>query len=224
MAGFAATFLNYASVVQVLPLLLSGLRISAELIVAIVPAAMLLGLLLAMAQHIASRPVRWTVIAYIDLFRAFPPLVLLIFLYSGLPLAGLRFNEFQTVVAGLVLNGGAFFAEIFRSGIESVPAGQQEAARALGLTRVQTFRLVVLPQSVRPVIPPLASNVVELAKATSLAAAVSLPDLLTSARQAQDIVYNPTPLLAVAAVYLLVFWPMVRLVSVLEARALPRRI
>jgi polar amino acid transport system permease protein len=82
---------------------------------------------------------------------------------------------------------------------------------------------IVLPQSIRAVLPPLASNMVELAKATSLAAAVSLPDLLTSARQAQDIVYNATPLVVVALVYLVVFWPLVRLLSLLEMRSLVSR-
>ena len=124
----------------------------------------------------------------------------------------------------MVLNGGAFFGEIFRAGIEAVPRGQWDAGTALGLRPWQVFRRVVLPQSIHPVVPPLASNVVELAKATSLAAAVSLPDLLTSARQAQDIVYNPTPLVVAGLIYLVTFWPLVRLVSILETRSLSRRI
>ncbi len=135
----------------------------------------------------------------------------------------MRFNEFQTVVVGLVLNGGAFFGEIFRAGIEDVPRGQWDAGAALGLRPRQVLYRIVLPQSIRPVVPPLASNVVELSKATSLAAAVSLPDLLTSARQAQDIIFNPTPLIIVAVVYLVVFWPLVRLVSILESRSLLQR-
>ncbi len=223
MGGFTDTFLNLSSVIQVRGLLLSGLRVSALLIVTIVPAAMLLGLALAMAQHVAGRWVRWLLAAYTDFFRAFPPLVLLVFLYSGLPLMGLRLNEFATVFVGLTLNGGAFFGEIFRAGIEDVPRGQWDAGRSLGLGTFQVLRLIVLPQSIRAIMPPLAGNIVELAKATSLAAAVSLPDLLTSARQAQDIVFNPTPLIVVALVYLGVFWPLVRLLSLLEMRSLPTR-
>ncbi len=223
MGGFTDTFLNLSSVIQVRGLLLSGLRVSALLIVTIVPAAMLLGLALAMAQHVAGRWVRWLLAAYTDFFRAFPPLVLLVFLYSGLPLMGLRLNEFATVFVGLTLNGGAFFGEIFRAGIEDVPRGQWDAGRSLGLGTFQVLRLIVLPQSIRTIMPPLAGNIVELAKATSLAAAVSLPDLLTSARQAQDIVFNPTPLIVVALVYLGVFWPLVRLLSLLEMRSLPTR-
>jgi polar amino acid transport system permease protein len=223
LGGFTDTFLNLSSVIQVRGLLLSGLRVSALLIVTIVPAAMLLGLALAMAQHVAGRWVRWLLAAYTDFFRAFPPLVLLVFLYSGLPLMGLRLNEFATVFVGLTLNGGAFFGEIFRAGIEDVPRGQWDAGRSLGLGTFQVLRLIVLPQSIRTIMPPLAGNIVELAKATSLAAAVSLPDLLTSARQAQDIVFNPTPLIVVALVYLGVFWPLVRLLSLLEMRSLPTR-
>ena len=219
MDGFVQTFLNFASIQQVMPLLLAGLRMSALLIIAIVPAAMLLGLLLAILQHVGRRRLAALLAIYTDFFRSFPPLVLLVFLYSGLPLAGLRMTEFQTVAVGLILNGGAFFGEIFRSGIAAVPSGQWDAARSLGLTTVQLLRFVVLPQSLRIIIPPVASNIVELSKATSLAAAVSLPDLLTSARQAQDIVFNPTPLVVVAGVYLVVFWPLVRLISQLETRA-----
>jgi len=218
MDGFSATFLNFRSLLPVLPLLLSGLRVSAILIVTIIPSALLLGLALALCQRLGGRIPRAVLVAYTDFFRSFPPLVLLVFLYSALPLAGLRLDEFQTVVIGLVLNGSAFFGEIFRAGIESVPIGQWDAAYALGLAKRQALLRVVLPQGIRAVIPPLASNVVELAKATSLAAAVSLPDLLTSARQAQDIIYNPTPLVAVALVYLIVFWPLVRLLSILDAR------
>ena len=223
MDAFAANFLNFGSIVQALPLMLAGIRMSALLIGAIVPAAMVLGLVLAALQQFGGRTLRSIIIIYTDFFRSFPPLVLLVFLYSGLPLAGLRFNEFQTVVTGLVLNGGAFFGEIFRAGIEAVPRGQWDAGAALGLHRIQVLYRIVLPQSIRPVVPPLASNFVELSKATSLAAAVSLPDLLTSARQAQDIVYNPTPLMVAGLIYLMVFWPLVRLVSILEARSLLQR-
>lgn len=219
MNSFSATFLNLDALGTVWPLLWSGLVTSVMLILLIIPGAICLGLCLAIAQNLGGRLVRLCVMTYIDFFRSFPPLVLLIFLYSGLPFAGLNLDEFETVVVGLVLNGGAFFGEIFRAGIEAVPVGQREAARSTGLNPLQVMVWVVLPQGARNVAPPLASNLIELSKATSLAAAVALPDLLNSARQAQDIVYNPTPLLAAALIYLALLWPLVRLLSRLELRA-----
>lgn len=219
MDGFTATFLSIPSLIKVHALLLKGLETSALLIVIIIPGAMVLGLFIAVVQKLGGRPGRFLAVFYIDFFRAFPPLVLLIVLYSGLPLVGLRFGELTTVVVGLGLNGAAFFAEIFRAGFDEVPRGQWDAGRSLGLRPLGIFWLIVFPQGLRIVVPPLASNIVELAKATSLAAAVSLPELLTSARQAQDIVYNATPLVAAGLVYLVVFWPLVRLLSRLEVRA-----
>jgi polar amino acid transport system permease protein len=218
-----ATFFDVNSVLQVRHLLLQGLAVSALLIVTIIPLAMLGGLLIAVVQKMGDRIGRTIAVIYIDFFRAFPPLVLLIFLYSGLPVLGLRMSEIQTVIIGLSMNGAAFFAEIFRAGFDAVTRGQWDAGHSLGLRSMQVLRLIVLPQSLKIVVPPLASNVIELAKATSLAAAVSLPDLLTSARQAQDIVFNPSPLVAVGLIYLVVFWPLVRLMSRLEVRSFVTR-
>jgi polar amino acid transport system permease protein len=215
---FRQSFLNFASLGEVMPLLLQGFALTLLLIVAIVPAAMLGGLLIAVLHSFGIPVLRQALIVYIDFLRSFPPLVLLIFLYSGLPFIGVRLSEFNTVVFALVANGSAFFGEIFRAGIESVPRGQREAARSTGIGAINTMVFVVLPQGIRNVIPPLASNVIELSKATSLAAVVALPDLLRNARAAQDIVYNPTPLVAAAAIYLACFWPLVRLLSRLEQR------
>jgi len=215
---FAEAFLNLSSLVKVYPLLLQGFAITALLAISIVPAAMAAGLVVAVLYHLGGRLIRRTLIVYIDFLRSFPPLVLLIFLYTGLPFIGIRLSEFATVVVALVANGSAFFGEIFRAGIESVPRGQSEAARSTGVGRVGTMVFVVLPQGIRNVIPPLASNIIELTKATSLGAVVTLPDLLRNARAAQDIVYNPTPLLAAALVYLVCLWPMVRILSRLEQR------
>ncbi len=170
MNAFVTTFLNVDSVLQVRHLLLQGLAVSAILIATIIPLAMAIGLAVAILQKMAGCIGRVIAVVYIDFFRAFPPLVLLIFLYSGLPVLGLRMTEIQTVIIGLSLNGSAFFAEIFRAGFDAVSRGQWDAGRSLGLRSLQVLRLIVLPQSLKIVMPPLAGNVIELAKATSLAA------------------------------------------------------
>src|SRR5205085_10163183 len=110
-------------------------------------------------------------------------------------------------------NSSGYYGEIFRAGIESVPRGQREAARSTGLTAWQTALFVVLPQAVQNVLAPLAGNTLELIKTTSIATVVALPELLRSARVAQDSTYNPTPLTAAAIIYFLMLWPLTRLVA-----------
>ena len=101
--------------------------------------------------------------------------------------------------------------------------GQTEAARAMGLGRWQPMRLVVLPQAVRNMLPDLASNTLEVVKLTSIAAVVAMPELLFQARQAQNVTYNATPIMAAAVACFILLWPMVRLLSKLENKQLAKR-
>lgn len=218
MPDFVDTFFNFGSLVQVYPLLLKGFGMTLLLIVTIVPSALVLGLLIAVIYNFNIPVVRQLLIVYIDFLRSFPPLVLLIFMYSGLPFIGIRLGEFESVVLGLTANGSAFFGEIFRAGIESIPRSQRDAARSTGLNAVQTMVFVIVPQGIRNVVPALTSNIVDLAKLTALASVLSFPELLRTARLAQSIVYNPTPLIFAAIVFLALLWPLVRLLSRLELK------
>ena len=112
----------------------------------------------------------------------------------------------------------AYSAEIVRAGIEAIPVGQFEAARALGLHFYSTMRKVILPQAIRIVVPPLTSNAINVMKDTALASVVAMPDLLKQANQAQALAANPTPLIVAAAIYLIILLPLVRLVGMLEKR------
>ena len=157
---------------------------------------------------------RWPLIAWVDFFRAFPPLVLLIFLYAGLPFAGVNLGAFGCVAIAFFLNTGAYYGEILRAGIESVPAGQSRGcAQHRPVPNLQTMVYVVLPQAVRNVLPDLLSNSLEVVKLTSIASVVALPELLYQARQAQSVTYNPTPIVAAAVLYFLLLWPVVRVLS-----------
>jgi polar amino acid transport system permease protein len=217
------TFFNTGIVVAAWPILLQGLLMTAGLSLLVVPLGAIGGAVLAVLSTVRNPWVRWPLMAWVDFFRAFPPLVLLIFLYAGLPFAGLELGAFGCVAIGFFLNTGAYYGEILRAGIESVPGGQSEAARSTGLTRVQTMTWVVLPQAVRNVLPDLVSNTLEVVKLTSIASVVALPELLYQARQAQSVTYNPTPIVAAALVYFLMLWPVVRLLSRLENRAIAGR-
>lgn len=206
-------FFNGQVLMTVWPLLAQGLWLTVQLAVVIVPLAALCGLVIAACYHQHHKWLNRFLILFIDFFRAFPPLVLLIFIYYGLPFLGVRLNEFSATVLALVLNGSSYFAEIFRAGLESVPAGQNEAARSTGLNARQAMIHVIVPQGVRNVLPDLASNTLEVIKQTSIASAVALPELLRSAQIGQGLTYSQTPLVAAAIVYFLLLWPLVRLIS-----------
>jgi len=154
----------------------------------------------------------------IDFFRAIPPLVLLIFIYAGLPFAGLRPSPMTAVAIAFLLNTSSYYGEIYRAGIESVGQGQWDAARSTGLKGYQTLAFVVLPQAVRNVLPDLVSNTVEVVKLTSIASVVALPELLYSADMARSVTFNSSPIVLAAAIYLVMLWPIVRLISRLERR------
>ena len=110
----------------------------------------------------------------------------------------------------------AYSAEIYRAGIEAVPSGQFEAARALGLRPWLVMYRVVLPQALRIVVPPMTSNAINVLKDTALASVVAMPDLLKQATQAQALAANPTPLIVAAGIYVIILLPLVRLVSHME--------
>jgi len=221
--SFSETFLNLAIIQAAWPILMAGLWMTVKLTAVAVPLGLGGGLAVALLHLSPSRWVRWPVIAYVDFFRAFPPLVLLVLLYAGLPFAGIELSAFVCVAIGFLLNTSSYYGEIFRAGIESIPAGQWEAARSLGLSRARTLRLVVLPQAVRNVAPDLIGNTLEVVKLTSIGSVVALPELLYQARQAQSVTYNPSPIVAAAAIYFLLLWPLVRLLSRLEHKAIAAR-
>jgi polar amino acid transport system permease protein len=220
---FLDNFANWDSFILIWPLLWQGLQLTALLAVVTLPLAIAVGLLIAVAYSFHKKWLNVALLVWIDLFRSFPALVLLILIFYGLPFLGLRLPSFAACVLALVLNNSGYYGEIFRAGIESIPLGQREAARALGLHPVKVIFLVVLPQAIAKVLAPLASNSLELVKSTSIAALVALPELLRSARVAQEQTYNPTPLTVAAILFFVTLWPFARWVAKLERDMLMRR-
>jgi len=218
MNELAEQFFNLEIMRAAWPTLMDGLVVTLLLCLAVIPAGLVGGLCIALACLARSRWSRWPAILLVDLFRAIPPLVLLIFVYAGLPFAGLDIEPFTAVVIAFLLNNSAYYGEVFRAGILSVGTGQDEAARSTGLNAAQTLWHVVLPQAVRNVLPDLLSNTVEVVKLTSLASVVSLAELLYSADMARSITYNASPIVLAALIYLALLWPLVRLVSRFERR------
>lgn len=218
MDAILQQFFNIEIMAKSMPLVLKGLGMTLLICAVVIPLGALGGLAAALASVSGNRFLRRGAIAFVDLFRAIPPLVLLIFIYAGLPFAGMRISPFAAVTLGFFLNNSAYFAEIFRAGLLSVPKGQAEAARSTGLTRAQTLIWVTLPQAVRNVLPDLLSNMVEIVKLTSLASVVSLGEILHAAGLVRSLTYNASPLVLAAGIYLLLLWPLIRLISHFERR------
>ncbi|HLV29631.1 MAG TPA: amino acid ABC transporter permease [Burkholderiaceae bacterium] len=165
-----------------------------------------LGLVLALA-----RISRWPLLAaavngYIWLMRGTPLMLQLLFVYFALPFVpviGVRLPDFPSAVVAFALNYAAYFAEIFRAGIQSVERGQYEGSKVLGLTYLQTMRRIVLPQMVRRVLPPMSNETITLVKDTSLIYVLALNDILRTARGIVQRDFTTTPFLVAAVFYLL---------------------
>jgi len=145
MEAIVQQFFNLAIMERALPLILSGLEQTIVICLLVIPLGLIGGLAFAIISLSRLRTVRWAAIAGIDFFRAIPPLVLLIFIYAGLPFAGLRPSPMLAVAIAFFLNTSSYYGEIYRAGIESVGQGQWDAARSTGLYGYQTLAYVVLP-------------------------------------------------------------------------------
>jgi polar amino acid transport system permease protein len=216
MQALIQQFFNLSIMGKALPLVLTGFRTTLVICMVVIPLGLSGGVLVAATSLSRSALLRRVTRLLVDLFRALPPLVLLIMVYSGLPFIGIRLTPLAAVSIAFFLNNSSYYGEIFRAGIESVPSGQWEAARSTGLSATQTFLFVVLPQGVRNVLPDLVSNTIEVVKLTSLASVVSMPEMLYSADMARSLTFNASPIVLAAAIYLALLWPAVRLVSRLE--------
>jgi len=199
-------------------ILRNGLGVTLMLAVISAAGSILVGLAVAILRTYNSPTLNLFLKAYIDILRSIPMIVIMVLLFFALPFAGISMGSIMSTVVALSLGYGAYTAESFRAGIESVHSGQVEAARSLGLSRWQTLRRVILPQAIPVVIPPLTGNLVSMLKDTAVASLVAAPELLKRARELYTAKTNPTPLVAAALIYLAVLIPLVRVVNMLENR------
>ena len=191
-----------------------------------------IGLVMAFLNLITIRPYRWFATAYIEIFRGLPALLTILIVGYGVPTAfGWQFPEVFGVdsagVVSLSLVAGAYLAETIRAGINGVPKGQIEAARSLGMTHSQTTRIIVIPQAIRLVIPPLTNEIVLLLKDTSLLVVLGTTtttvELTQYGRNAFNQNFNGSTLILVGLLYLVITIPMTQLVAYLERRNQARR-
>ena len=172
--------------------LLDGASLTLALSFSAIALSVVLGVLLSVAGLSPFRLVRGAARTYVECFRAIPLLVLLLWVYYGLPVvSGLELGAFAAGVLSLALSDAAFEAEIFRAGLQSVPKGQREAAETLGLSRWKTFRHVIFPQAIRTILPALGNQFVYVLKMSSLVSVVGLQELTRRANELNVTEYRP---------------------------------
>jgi cystine transport system permease protein len=163
-----------------------------------------LGFLLALARLFGGKTAVWAARTYVWFIRGTPLLVQLFLIFYGLPSVGIVLDAFPAACIGFTLNVGAYSSEIIRSAIAAVPKGQWEAAYSIGMTWSQAMRRTILPQAARIATPPLGNSFIALVKDTSLAAAITVPELFQSAQRVAAVTYEPLLLYAEAALVYLV--------------------
>ncbi|MSQ55522.1 MAG: amino acid ABC transporter permease [Betaproteobacteria bacterium] len=215
---FLETFFNAKVMAKYLPDIAYGMVVTLQLAGLVILAGLISGLALALLRSLGFRPLNLLIIFVVDLFRALPPLVIIVFIYFGLPAVELTPSGFVSTWLSLTLVLMAFSEEIFWAGITSIAKGQWEAARSTGLTYGQTLIHVVLPQALRLTIPPLTNRTIAITKGTALGTVVAVSEILGMASSAVSNSYNPSPLTLGAGAYLILFFPMVVFGRWLETR------
>jgi polar amino acid transport system permease protein len=211
---------QWSDVVSWLPDLWSGFRVSVSLTVVTLIFGIPLGLLCALGVQ-AKRPLlRILFLGFVEIGRGAPALILLQFMYFGLPSAGLSLSSFVASVIALSWSTGAYTSEIIRAGLDSVPAGQREALEAMGISTIDGLRYVILPQGLRVAIPPLLGFAILVFQGTSLCFTVALPELISRAYEIGADTFFYFPVFATAGLfYVAVCVPASFLVSYVEHRS-----
>ncbi|AZG12613.1 MULTISPECIES: amino acid ABC transporter permease [Cupriavidus] len=208
-------------VLSLLPPMVDGARVTLTLFAITLALSVPLGLVLALLRISAWKPVSTLVNGYIWLMRGTPLMLQMLFIYFALPFVpyvGIRLPDFPAAVVAFALNYAAYFAEIFRAGIQSVERGQYEASKTLGLNYFQTMRRIVLPQMIGRVLPPVSNETITLVKDTSLIYVLALNDILRTARSIVQRDFTTTPFLVAALFYLVMTLVLTWMFQRLEKR------
>ncbi len=221
---FRETFFSWEDAKASFPAILDGFQLNVKLFLIAEVFILVLGLAVAVARTARSpwlAPVRVAAVVYTDLFRGIPTILLVLMLGFGVPalqLQGLTSDPFVWAGVALVLSYGAYVAEVFRAGIQSIHPSQVASAQALGLNRPQALRFVVVPQAVRRVVPPLLNDFVSLQKDTALVSSVAVFDAVFAARDYNAFNFNYTSFVVVAAFFVVLTVPLARYTDWVQRR------
>lgn len=209
----------FQDLARFLPLLLRGALITVELTIISLAASLVIGLIAGLARLSGQPFLRVPATFYVSLVRGTPLLVQLMYVYFVLPDIGIKLNPIQAAIVGLSVNEGAYLAEVFRAGIQSVGKGQFEAAYALGMTYSQAMRRIILPQAVRNVLPPIANSAIILLKNSSLASIITVNELMKVGEDLAIATFKNIRIFSMVAVlYWILHYPLASLTSWLERR------
>ena len=227
---FFRTYLNRRFLVDSFPAVRRGFWLNVKIMVAAEAVVLVWGLVVALLRGLpgaAALPIRWLAVAYIDLFRGLPALITIYLVGFGAPIAHVPWLGHQSLfirgVVAISLVYGAYVAEVYRAGIESVHPSQRAAARSLALTGPQAMRYVVLPQAVRRVVPPLLNDFIGLQKDTALLNIIGITEGFRVAATYAGTKFNPSSMVGLGACFVLITVPMTRAVDHLLARDAARR-
>ncbi|MCI6639875.1 MAG: amino acid ABC transporter permease [Pygmaiobacter massiliensis] len=210
--------MELAYIATILPSILRGLATTLQLFFMTLIFALPLGLVFTLGSISRFYPLKWVSKTYILVFRGTPLMLQLFFIYYGLPFLGVTLDKFPSAVLTFVLNYAAYFAEIYRAGIQSIDIGQHEAAKTLGFTPGQTMRLIIIPQAVSRIIPPVCNETITLVKDTALVTAIGVGEMLKAAKGAVNRDMNITAYIVVAIIYLLLTLVLTKVYEKLEVR------
>jgi polar amino acid transport system permease protein len=220
---FVETFFNWTLIERYFPSIMTGTLVTIEIALAVVITGLALGLALAVVRTWRVLPLNALIVTFIDMFRALPPLVLVLLVFFGLPNIGINLPSFAVLWVVLSLVLAAFAEEIFWAGILSIPKGQWEAARSTGFGFLGTLVNIVLPQAIRLTVPPITNRTVAITKNTALGTVIGVPEILSQATTAQSFSGSATPLMMGALAYVALFIPVVALGRWVETRFAWRR-
>ena len=221
MQGIAELFQTYFSISiikEILPFLLKGALLTVFFSATSEIIGIIIGLTTSVIRVTRIKVLSQLAVAYVDLFRGTPLLMQIIFVYYALPYLGINLPAIVAGIVALSVNSGAYVSEIFRAGIESIDKGQTEAARSLGMSYMQAMRYVVIPQTIKRVLPPLTNEFVALIKDSSLLSVIAIAELMRTAKEMMTWKMNPSSLTAAAIIYLIITLPLTRYVSYLEKK------
>lgn len=212
--------MDFQLIIDSIPILLKGAWITVIVTIISMAFGLIFGMLAALSKLSKIKILRWLANQYIDIIRGTPLLVQLFIIYYGLPQIGITINPFSSAILGLSINTGAYVAEAIRSGILAVDQGQREAAAALGFSSSQTMRLIIIPQALKTMIPPVGNQFLLLIKDSSLVSTITLVELTRTAQRIISTTYKPIELyIAAAVIYYVISLLATKLLNLLEKRA-----
>ncbi|WP_407390020.1 amino acid ABC transporter permease [Carnobacterium jeotgali] len=206
-------------IAEITPSLLDGLKTTLLLFLIIVMITIPLGFLIACVRVYAPKWLSWIIQVYIYIMRGTPLLLQLMIVFFGLPLVGITFDRFPAAVFTFTINYAAYYAEIFRGGILSIPKGQFEAIKVLGIGKINGFRKIIIPQVMRVVLPSVGNEVIALVKDTSLIYILGIGELLRAGQIAANTYASLIPYAAVGAIYLIVTGLVTLLLNAIEKKS-----